>query len=98
MKIFFRFSLFLFFLGFFLKPNSGAAQCSLSDLNSTYCVDAANVNLVNGTNYYGTGISGSTFSPATAGVGTHQIVTTNGSATSYFVSTSGTFAPLSSGS
>ncbi|HAC23755.1 MAG TPA: hypothetical protein DCE81_02445, partial [Cytophagales bacterium] len=72
-----------------------SAQCAFSNLNAQYCVDQPAFSLTGGTNYFGPGVSGSTFNPASAGVGTHTLITTDGNASGYFVSTSGTFAPLS---
>lgn len=49
---------------------------SLSGINETYCVNSPDVNLVLdpiGGELNGPGTSGSVFSPATAGIGTHQI-------------------------
>ncbi|MGC1240227.1 MAG: hypothetical protein WA874_01505, partial [Chryseosolibacter sp.] len=78
---------------FLLAAPSAFAQCSFTNLNASYCVDDPAFTLTGGTNYYGNGVTGSTFNPATAGVGTHRIVTTNGLANAYTVSTSGTFSP-----
>jgi hypothetical protein len=65
------------------------AQCVISNLQPSYCVDAAPFTLVGGQNVYGPGISGgTTFSPAAAGVGTHTIYSS-----AYTVSTSGTYNP-----
>ena len=50
---------------------------SFSGLASTYCSDAANATLTGtptGGTFSGTGISGNTFSPITAGAGTYSIV------------------------
>ena len=49
---------------------------SMSGLNSSYCENISTVNLIgtpNGGYFTGVGISGSTFSPSNAGVGTHTI-------------------------
>src|SRR5688572_7974570 len=94
-RLYRRLSLVLFATGCVLLAHFTAfAQCTITGLGASYCADDANVALSGGTNYYGPGVSGSTFSPATAGAGTHQIVTTNGSATTYNVITAGTFAPI----
>jgi uncharacterized membrane protein YqhA len=47
-----------------------------STLNSAYCTDASNITLTaspTGGTFSGTGVSGSTFSPVTAGAGSHTI-------------------------
>lgn len=52
---------------------------SISNLNSEYCVDATAVSLSGsptGGTFSGPGISGNTFNPASAGVGTHSITYT----------------------
>ncbi len=70
---------------------SSYAQCSFTNLDPEYCFDAASFTLTGSTNYYGPGVSGTTFDPATAGVGTHTLYATSGVASAYNVSTSGTF-------
>lgn len=53
-----------------------APNVTLSGLSSSYCLNAAAVNLVGspaGGQFFGAGVSGSTFTPATAGPGTHTI-------------------------
>ena len=77
-----------------LKPHFSFSQCSITNLNASYCLDDAGFALTGGTTYYGPGITGSTFTPSSAGVGTHQIVSTSGSATTYTVNTAGTFSPI----
>ena len=67
------------------------SQCSFTNLDPAYCTDAAPVSLTGSTLYYGPGVSGTTFTPATAGVGTHTLYATSGNATAYAISTSGTF-------
>ncbi|MBL0744322.1 immunoglobulin domain-containing protein [Chryseolinea lacunae] len=85
---------FLFIIGIaLLKPYFGAAQCNFTNLNSSYCSTDASFTLTGGTTYYGPGVSGSTFAPATAGVGTHTLYTTNGTANTYTVSTAGVYSP-----
>ena len=69
------------------------AQCSFTNLNSSYCLDESSFALTGGTNYFGPGVTGNSFDPGAAGVGTHQLVTTNGLASSYSIVTSGTFNP-----
>ncbi|NLA23701.1 MAG: hypothetical protein GX879_01925, partial [Bacteroidales bacterium] len=52
---------------------------SISGLNSNYCENASQVNLVGnpaGGNFSGTGILGNNFNPSIAGVGTHSIIYT----------------------
>src|SRR5690349_13955702 len=90
----------LYFLSFILSvfalgsAISSHGQCSFTGLNSSYCIDAGVVPLSGGTVYYGPGVTGSNFDPAVAGIGTHQLVTTSGLATSYSLVTSGTFSPV----
>ncbi|MEJ7645841.1 MAG: PKD-like domain-containing protein [Chryseolinea sp.] len=74
-------------------PQWSLAQCTITNLDSDYCVDDAAFALTGGTNYFGPGISGSTFTPATAGAGTHTVYSSTGIASSYYVSTAGTFSP-----
>src|SRR5688500_11023347 len=81
-----------FICAFLLAATTAFGQCSFTNLNSSYCVDDPSFTLTGGTNYYGNGVTGSTFNPSTAGVGTHRLVTTNGSADAYTVVTSGTFS------
>ncbi len=75
-------------------PQWSLAQCSISNLNSEYCIDDGAVVLTGGTSYYGPGVTGTTFTPATAGVGTHTVYSSNGSASSYSVSTAGSYNPI----
>jgi hypothetical protein len=86
------YSIVVFALFFF--SNNAFAQCSITNLNASYCADDPSFTLTGGTNYFGAGVTGSTFSPSAAGIGTHQIVSTTGSATSYTVNTAGTFSPI----
>ena len=65
-------------------------QCNFTNLNSDYCITDAAFTLTGGTYYSGPGVTGSTFDPAVAGVGTHLIVTDD-HASSYAVSTTGTY-------
>ena len=88
---------FLTFLlaGFALfRSFDASAQCTITNLNASYCDDAAAFSLTGTTNYYGAGVTGTTFNPAAAGAGTHQIVGTSGVANTYTVSTAGTYAPI----
>src|SRR5688572_18777249 len=64
------------------------AQCAITNLQSTYCIDDAVVNLAGGANIYGPGISGTTFTPSAAGAGTHSIYSA-----AYAISNAGTFNP-----
>lgn len=53
-----------------------APSVSLSGLSASYCLNAAAINLVGspaGGQFLGAGVSGSTFTPASAGPGTHTI-------------------------
>ncbi|HEY3404802.1 MAG TPA: PKD-like domain-containing protein [Ohtaekwangia sp.] len=88
-----------YFLAFLVTLSAFAAipahaQCNFTGLNSSYCIDNGLVPLTGGTTYYGPGVTGSNFNPSVAGLGTHQLVTTSGSATTYFVQTTGTFNPV----
>ncbi len=69
------------------------SQCSITNLNASYCLDDAPVVLTGGTNYYGPGISGSTFTPSVAGLGTHTIYSATAVASSYSIVTSGSYNP-----
>src|SRR5687767_9389643 len=85
---------FLFILGFLLSsPRFSYSQCSFTNLDATYCVSESSFSLTGGVNYFGPGVTGSTFDPGSAGVGTHLLVTTNGVASSYSTVTTGTFSP-----
>ncbi|MEM7107033.1 MAG: hypothetical protein AAF519_02320, partial [Bacteroidota bacterium] len=71
------------------------AQCSISGLNSDYCLNDAIDNFTAGSadRVIGNGTAGSgpfTFDPSVAGVGTHTVVVGDG-ASDYNVSTAGTF-------
>ncbi|WP_333820871.1 hypothetical protein, partial [Ohtaekwangia sp.] len=77
-----------------LSIQQAFGQCSFTNLNSTYCFDDAAFTLTGGTNYYGPGISGTTFTPANAGTGSHKVFTTDGTTSSYTVNTSGTYSPV----
>jgi hypothetical protein len=92
----FKFGFLIFFIvGFILFPEGiSRAQCSFTNLNSTYCAGDAAFTLSGGTNYYGNGVVGSVFNPAIAGVGTHKIVTTSGVASTYSIITSGVYSPV----
>ncbi len=82
----------LFICGILLVLGTNAyGQCTITNLNPTYCAADAAFALTGGTNYYGEGVSAGNFDPAAAGPGTHQIVTTNGDASNYNIVTSGTF-------
>ncbi len=77
-----------------LLPLVTNAQCAFpGGFATSYCVDNSPVVLTGGTNYYGPGVSGGIFTPSVAGIGTHRIFTTDGTASSYTVSSSGTFGP-----
>ncbi len=81
------------------------AQCTITGLNSTYCDNEAAATLTGspaGGVFSGPGITGNSFNPATAGVGTHAITYTwydyNVAATTYGpidISAVGTDVPLS---
>ncbi|MFN5170766.1 MAG: PKD-like domain-containing protein [Cyclobacteriaceae bacterium] len=88
------FGLISLFLALVLVSGRASAQCGLTNLNPQYCVDQPAFTLTGGTNYYGPGVSGSTFDPAAAGVGFHTLITTDGNAAGYFVNTTGTFSPI----
>src|SRR5687768_2814951 len=76
-----------------MAASSAFGQCGFTNLNSSYCVDAPSFTLTGGTNYYINSTNTSTFNPATLGVGTHRVITTNGDADAYNVNTTGTFSP-----
>ncbi|HTE28845.1 MAG TPA: hypothetical protein VK666_00615, partial [Chryseolinea sp.] len=85
---------FLLLLGSLASiPHFSLAQCSITNLQPNYCTDDPVVPLAGGSTYYGPGISGSNFSPLVADVGTHTIYSSDGVATSYGVSTVGSFNP-----
>ena len=67
------------------------SQCNFTNLNPAYCSNDAAFTLTGGTTYYGAGVSGSTFNPSAAGVGTHTLYTTNGATASYTVNTTSTY-------
>ncbi|MBA4054658.1 MAG: hypothetical protein C0490_08100, partial [Marivirga sp.] len=92
---FYKFKWYFFLaLGFLaLSSHLAFSQCAITNLDPSYCVDDAAVVLTGGTNYYGPGVSGSTFTPSTAGVGTHTIYSATAVASSYTVSTTGTYNP-----
>jgi PKD domain/PKD-like domain/Secretion system C-terminal sorting domain len=74
------------------------SQCSFTNLNTQYCVDDATVSPLTGAaQFFGPGITGSAFSPSTAGVGTHTVYATSGVASTYNVSNSGTFNFVTTG-
>ncbi|MEJ1239936.1 PKD-like domain-containing protein [Chryseolinea sp. T2] len=64
------------------------SQCAITDLQPAYCIDDAPVTFTAGSNVYGPGIAGTTFSPAVAGPGTHNIYSS-----AYTMSNVGTFSP-----
>ncbi|MBT1712061.1 T9SS type A sorting domain-containing protein [Fulvivirgaceae bacterium PWU5] len=82
-------------IGLLMPVLDASAQCTFTNLNPSYCVDAPAFTLTGGTYYYGPGVTGSTFDPAAAGVGTHTLIATNGDANTYTISTAGTYNPLS---
>jgi len=95
MRSLYRLILYLgsFICSFLLAATTSFGQCSVTNLNPSYCVDDPSFTLTGGTNYYINNVNTSTFNPATLGAGTHRVVTTNGLANAYNVSTSGTFSP-----
>ena len=76
-----------------MAASSAFGQCSFTNLSSSYCVDAPSFTLTGGTNYYVNTTNTSIFNPGTLGAGTHRVLTTNGDADAYYVSTTGTFSP-----
>ena len=85
---------FLSTLGFLLySPNVLYGQCNFTNLDASYCANEPSFVLTGGTNYFGPGVTGNVFDPNAAGIGIHQLVTTNGLAYSYSIVTSGTFSP-----
>ena len=90
---FYRIQVVLMLLAFLaIKPHFSLAQCTISNLNPSYCSYDGTVVLDGGsaTNFIGNGVSAGVFDPAVAGPGTHTIVA-NDHASSYGVITSGTF-------
>ncbi len=88
--------LFLLVSFFFLVSFQAAGQCTLSNLNGTYCADDTPVTLTGGTTYYGPGVAGSLFTPANAalaGPGPHRVITTDGTTGTYTYSAAGSFSP-----
>src|SRR5687768_12252050 len=67
------------------------AQCSFTNLSASYCDGDPSFALTGSTNYYGPGISGTSFDPSAAGVGTHTVYATSGVASTYTVDISGSF-------
>jgi hypothetical protein len=94
---FYRRCFFTFLLAGFAVLNSfdASGQCAITNLNASYCADEPSFTLTGTANFYGPGVTGTTFDPAAAGAGTHQIVGTSGVANTYTVSTVGTYAPIS---
>jgi hypothetical protein len=78
---------------FLLAANISFAQCSLSNLNASYCVDDPAFTLTGGTGYWINNDSTSYFDPAALGVGTHRVITTDQIASAYYVKTDGVFSP-----
>ncbi|MDH4295193.1 MAG: hypothetical protein OEV74_02850, partial [Cyclobacteriaceae bacterium] len=75
-----------------LSTHFSFAQCSITNLDPSYCVNDAPVVLSAGpaTNFIGNGVAGGIFDPAVAGPGTHTIYA-NDNASTYNIVTSGTF-------
>ncbi|MEO5600624.1 MAG: hypothetical protein ABIR06_06840, partial [Cyclobacteriaceae bacterium] len=89
----------LFFCSFLLVVNTSFGQCSITNLNSTYCTDEAIVTLASspaGLTYYRTGSNSAItqFDPSSVGVGTYTVVGVNPTVQTYNVVTTGTFAPI----
>ena len=83
---------FLTIIGIALfTPFVAWSQCNFTNLNPAYCSNDAAFTLTGGTTYYGPGVSGSTFDPSVAGVGTHTLYTTNGATASYTVNTTSSY-------
>ena len=79
-----------------ILPHFSVAQCSFTNLNTTYCTNEPAFVLSAGsaTTFIGNGVSGGVFDPAVAGAGTHIIIA-HDQASSYGVVTSGTFNRVS---
>ncbi len=77
---------------FALSPHFSLAQCTITNLNPSYCEDDAPVVLSAGaaTNFIGNGVTAGVFDPSVAGPGTHTIYA-NDQASTYGIVTSGTF-------
>ncbi|SHH81203.1 hypothetical protein SAMN04488109_5578, partial [Chryseolinea serpens] len=83
---------FLIVIGIALfTPFVAWSQCNFTNLNPAYCSNDAAFTLTGGTTYYGPGVSGTTFDPSVAGVGTHTLYTTNGATASYTVNTTSSY-------
>src|SRR5690606_1105073 len=95
MRRLYRLFLYLssFTRSFLLAASPSIAQCNLDNLNPSYCEDDPAFALTGGTNYWVNNTATSTFDPSALGTGTHLVVTTDGTALSYYVNTSGTFSP-----
>ena len=66
-------------VAFFAFANNINAQCTISGINASYCADDAAVTMVGspaGGTFSGTGVTGDSFDPATAGTGGHTITYT----------------------
>ncbi|HEY4654148.1 MAG TPA: hypothetical protein VIH22_06520, partial [Cyclobacteriaceae bacterium] len=87
-----------FLVSLFCPAGGIHAQCTITNLDPTYCSDASPVVLSGspgGLTFYRAGVPApiASYDPSLV-IGADTVVATNGSATSYTVSTAGTFAPL----
>jgi hypothetical protein len=87
----------VFFLFHFFSYQFAAAQCGFTNLDAQYCVDQSSFILTGAPNFFGPGISGTTFSPSSAGTGTHTLYATSGIANTYNVVTSGVYNFITTG-
>ena len=87
----------VFFLFHFFGYQFAAAQCGFTNLDAQYCVDQSSFILTGAPNFFGPGISGTTFSPSSAGTGTHTLYATSGIANTYNVVTSGVYNFITTG-
>ena len=81
-----------------LTIGTSYGQCSFTGLNATYCVNDASSNLTpsGAGTFSGTGVSGTTFDPAVAGIGMHNVNYIEGDVNLYTVDQTGTFNPIAS--
>jgi hypothetical protein len=81
-----------------LLSSAISSQCTTSGIVTPVCFNSATQNLsTTGSAIFGSGVSGNTFDPSVAGLGSHEIISIdNESSYIYTVNTAGTFAPVAS--
>lgn len=79
-----------------LSATTAMAQCGFTGLNASYCINDAAATIVpsGAGTLSGPGVTGTTFDPAAAGVGSHMVTYQEGDPTIYTVDQTGTFAPV----